>query len=72
METAMAGPVTACAKVPISTRMATPSCCPKVFKIVPISRDANKPCAIAPKASMPYRFAEKTISFFARKAAKPF
>lgn len=32
--------------------------------MVPINKDANKPCAIALNASIPYRFQEKITFFF--------
>ena len=35
----------------------------RVLMIVPISSEQKSPCAIAPSASIPYRFAEKTIFF---------
>ena len=41
----------------------TPSWEPRVEIMVPISREANNPCAIALKASIPYLFAEKIIFF---------
>ena len=50
------------------TRKGKFNCCPSVLTIVPISSEQNRPCAIAPSASMPYRFAEKTMFFFLRNA----
>ena len=43
---------------------------PKVFRIVPIRSDAKRPCAMAPSASIPYRFAEITIFFLLRNSLK--
>ena len=53
----MAGPAIACANLPISTIKESPGIMPSATKIVPISSDANNPCAIAPIASIKYRFA---------------
>ena len=61
MEIAIAGPVAALAYPPMSTRSWMPACSPIVLIIVPIKREAKRPCAIAPKASMPYLFAEIII-----------
>ena len=36
---------------------------PMVEIIVPIRSDANSPCAIAPRASIPYLLAENSIFF---------
>jgi hypothetical protein len=47
-----------------------PSCVPSVFRIVPIKRDANRPYAIAPRASMPYLLAEITMFFRFKNAFK--
>ncbi len=51
--TAMASPVTALAYPPIVTSSSIPALSPIVEMIVPIRRDANNPCAIAPSASIP-------------------
>ena len=51
--TAIAAPVAAFAYPPIVTSSSIPACSPSVERIVPIKRDANKPCAIADSASMP-------------------
>ena len=61
MATAMAEPLMAEAYAPASTRKGRPICSPKVLTMVPISSEQNKPWAIAPRASMPYRLAEKTM-----------
>ena len=55
MATAMAAPTTSVvlAKAPTCTKKSMPSCWPSVSKMVPISSDANRPCAMAPSASMP-------------------
>ena len=44
------------------------NCVPSVLRMVPISREQNRPCAIAPRASMPYRLAEKTMFLRFRNA----
>ena len=51
--TAMSAPAMAVAKPPISVRKSSPSCWPKVLMMVPISREQNRPWAMAPRASMP-------------------
>ena len=53
MAMAMAGADMAEAKPPISTRRASPSCWPSVLMMVPMSREQNRPWAMAPRASMP-------------------
>ena len=68
MATAIAGPVAALAYPPIVTNRAMPSCSPSVAMIVPINNEANSPCAIAPRASIPYLFAEISISFRLRNS----
>ncbi len=55
MATAMAGPDMAEAKPPTVTSQAMPSCLPRVSRIVPMSREQNRPWAMAPMASTPYR-----------------
>ena len=50
---AIAGADMAVAKPPISTRRASPSCRPRVLMMVPMSREQNRPWAMAPRASMP-------------------
>ena len=63
MATAMAQPEAALAKVPMDTRLVArvvtqgaadrfPSCSPMVLIMVPMSREANRPFAMAPMASM--------------------
>ena len=78
--TAMAGPHIAIARPPtvygifISpttsvhtgfVRNPTPNCVPIVFMIVPIRSEQNRPCAMAPRASIPYLLREISMSFFA-------
>ena len=53
MATAIAGPDTAIAYAPISVKNCRPLSTPTVLNIVPISSEQNKPCAIAPRASIP-------------------
>ena len=50
-----------------AVRKPTPNCVPTVLRIVPISREAKSPWAMAPKASIPYRLAEIMIFFRLRK-----
>ena len=45
-----------------------PACSPSVLTMVPMSREQNSPCAMAPMASMPYRLAERTMFFRLRNA----
>ena len=45
-----------------------PQYVPSVLRIVPTNNVQNSPCAIAPIASMKYRFPEKTISFLCKNA----
>lgn len=45
-----------------------PNWLPTVFKMVPMSRVQNRPWAMAPRASMPYRLAEKTMFLRFKKA----
>ena len=52
IDTAMAGPAAALAYPPISSSTPMPSCVPSVAKMVPMSREAKRPCAMAPIASM--------------------
>ena len=52
MAMAIAGPATALANPPISESAAMPVRSPRVPKMVPMSSDANRPCAIAPSAPM--------------------
>ena len=52
MAQAMAGPLMAEAYPPMVISISTPSCWPRVFRMVPISRLANRPCAMAPSASI--------------------
>ena len=47
----MAGPAISLAKLPISSSRGTPSWEPKVEMMVPISREANSPWAMALMAS---------------------
>ena len=51
MATAMAAPVAALAYFAMVTNTSNPVLSPKVWKMVPISSEANKPKAIAPNAS---------------------
>ena len=67
MATAIAGADMAEAKPPISTRKGRPSCWPRVLMMVPMSSEQNSPCAMAPRASMPYRRADISIFFRLRK-----
>ena len=71
MATAIAAPLMAEAYPPTSMRNSIPSCWPSVLTMVPMSREQNRPWAMAPRASMPYRLAE--ISMFLRfKNARSF
>ena len=67
MATAIAGPVAAFAYPPILTSTSIPNCSPSVAIIVPISSEANNPCAIAPRASIPYLLADISMSLRFRK-----
>ena len=67
IDTAIAGPETDLAKSPTSTSSALPTCSPSVPMIVPISKEANSPWAMAPSASIPYLFAEKQMFLRSRK-----
>ena len=67
----MAGPIALLPYPPIVTRASIPNCCPIVLIIVPIRSEAKRPCAIAPRASIPYRLALILTSFFSRKARTP-
>ena len=51
MATAMAAPVAALAYLAMVTNASQPVLSPKVWKMVPMSNEANKPKAIAPSAS---------------------
>jgi hypothetical protein len=53
MAIAMAGADMAEAKPPISTRKGRDSWVPRVLMMVPMSREQNRPWAMAPRASMP-------------------
>ena len=53
MATAMAAPLMAEAYTPTSTRNCIPICSPRVFTMVPMSNEQNRPWAMAPRASMP-------------------
>lgn len=48
-------------------RKPMPNCVPRVLRMVPMSREQNRPWAIAPRASMPYRRAEITMFLRLRK-----
>lgn len=74
MAQAMAGPLIADASAPtvysVPPTVATGdvshgirNCSPTVLMMVPISREQNSPCAMAPIASTKYRFPEITMSF---------
>ena len=67
MAQAMAGPLMAEAYPPMVVKSSTPSCWPRVLRMVPISRLANRPWAMAPRASIRYRWGVMTISLRFKK-----
>ena len=70
MATAMAGPVAAEQNSEAWARKAQPVWSAMASKMVPMSRDANKPKAMAPMASTKYRFKLISICFRARNDRK--
>ena len=63
MATAIAAPLMAEAYPPTSMRNSIPSCWPSVLTMVPMSREQNRPWAMAPRASIPYRLADISMFF---------
>ena len=45
-----------------------PNCVPMVLIIVPMSSEQNNPCAMAPRASIPYLLREISMSFLFKNA----
>ena len=59
------------ANCPTSTKKLMPSCSPSTRKIRPTIREENRPRAMAPNASTPYRCKLRTTFFLARNAPRP-
>ena len=68
IETPRAAPVALFAYPAIRVKISMPVLSPSVPKMVPIKREANRPKAIAPRASIRYVCTEMTTCFRLRKA----
>ena len=79
MATAIAGPLIAMGMPPtvysvvptvamVFVRKPMSNWVPIVFRMVPMSREQNRPCAMAPRASIPYRRREISMSLRFRNA----